>query len=64
LSDHLGFRTDYAWVDGTPIGGEAKLTDEQRAERRREEAESWHRARLTSYLAQHGAFGGPFGRVG
>jgi hypothetical protein len=64
LSDYLGYRTDYAWVDGTPIGGDATLSDEQRAERRRADAESWHRARLTSYLAAHGAFGAPWGRMG
>jgi hypothetical protein len=64
LSDHLGFRTDYAWVSGEPIGAaDAKLTDEQRAERRRAEAESWHRQRLVSYLGAHGAFGAPWGRL-
>jgi len=60
----LGFDTTYAFVDGTPIGGTDNLTDEQRPERRREEAAQWHRARLMSYLGAHGAFGGPFGRMG
>jgi Terminase large subunit, ATPase domain len=64
LSDHLGFDQSYAWVDGVGIGGTDNLTNEERAARRKEEAESFYRARLTSYLAQHGAFGGPFGRMG
>jgi hypothetical protein len=64
LSDHLGYRTDYAWVDGMPIGGTDNLTNEERAARRREEAEAWHRTRLMSYLGAHGAFGAPFGRIG
>jgi hypothetical protein len=63
LSDHLGFRTDYAWVDGVAIGGTDNLSDEQRAQRRREEAEAFHRQKLVSYLSQFGAFGGPFGRI-
>jgi hypothetical protein len=65
LSDTHGFRTDYAWVDGTPIGGEDTLTAEQRAERRRQEADAFYRARLTAYLAAHGAFGAgpPFGQL-
>jgi hypothetical protein len=57
LSDRLGYDQSYAWVDGTPIGGESDLTNEQRAQRRREEAEAAYRARYASYLGAHGAFG-------
>jgi hypothetical protein len=64
LSDHLGYRTDYLWVSGEPIGGTNNLTDEQRAERRKEEAESYYRQKLFSYLSAHGAFGSPWGRMG
>jgi hypothetical protein len=65
LSDHLGYDTTYAWVSGDGgIGGDVRLTDEERAARRREDAEAFHRSRLISYLGAHGAFGGPFGRMG
>ena len=57
------FDRSYAWVSGEPVFG-GELTDEQHAERRRQESEDWYRARLTSYLAQHGAFGAPWGRMG
>jgi hypothetical protein len=66
LSDRpFGYRTDYAWVDGVPIGGTDNRTDAQRAEQRRQEAEDWYRRRLTGYLAANGAFGfgPPWGRV-
>jgi hypothetical protein len=58
------FDRSWGWVDGTPIGGDA-LSDAERAERRRQESQDWSRSRLTSYLAQHGAFGfgPPFGRI-
>jgi hypothetical protein len=62
LSDHLAFDTTYAFVDGTPIGGTDNLTNEQRAARRREEAEEFHRSRLIAYLGAHGGFGAPWGR--
>jgi hypothetical protein len=65
LSDHLGYQTNYAWVWGDGgIGGTDNLTNEERAERRRADAEFWHKQKLMSYLAAHGAFGGPFGRIG
>jgi Phage Terminase len=65
LSDHLGFRTDYGWVDGVPLGASNNLTDAQRADQRRKEADDWYKQRLTNYLAMNGAFGfgPPFGRV-
>jgi hypothetical protein len=58
------FDRSWSWVTGQPIGGDA-LTDAERGERRRQESEDWYRNRLTSYLAQHGAFGfgPPFGRI-
>jgi hypothetical protein len=66
LSDHTGYDQSYAWVDGNPINGDdAVLTDAQRAERRKAEAEEWHRQRLTAYIASHGGFGfgPPFGQI-
>jgi hypothetical protein len=65
LSDRLGYRTDYAWVNGVAIGADDNRTEQQRAEQRRQEAEDWYRSRLTSYLAANGAFGfgPPWGRI-
>ena len=64
LSDPLGYDTSMKWVDGVDSAAEANLTNEQRAEQRRAAAELRHRNRLVSYLAQHGAFGAPWGRIG
>jgi hypothetical protein len=63
LSDHLGYDVSMKWVDG--VGSSDTLTDEQRAARRKEESESFYRARLNAYLAQHVGGSGlpPFGRL-
>ena len=48
---------DIFTLTGAPRSSE--LTVEQEAERRRAEADAWHRAKLTNYLASFGAFGWP-----
>ena len=50
------YDTSYRWVDGTPIGGQPE-DDAARKAQERADADEFHAARLTSYLAAHGAFG-------
>ena len=58
------YDTSYRWVDGTPIGGQPQPEQEAaRQAQEREDADEFHHARLTSYLASHGAFGWPPGII-
>jgi Phage Terminase len=46
LSDRLGYDTSYKWVDGIGIAdAAANLTEQQRADRRKQEADDWYRSR-------------------
>jgi hypothetical protein len=67
LSDQHGFSLQEMLGDGDPtaFGNDAQLTDAQRAERRKEQADSWYQQRLLGYIASYGGFGfgPPFGRI-
>jgi phage terminase large subunit-like protein len=61
------FDRTWVWVNGQPITpiGSTPQSEEQRKAQAKQDAEDWYAARLRSYLARHGAFGGgfPWGRI-